>query len=105
MADAHSWQAVPLHHIFGSDELSARAGATEMMLEQPYIGLSPSDAQQLGVRDGVLLKVHNTAFNLSLAVRILEKLPSGLVGLPMGLTGMPHLPLNVPVKLHPGTSA
>jgi NADH-quinone oxidoreductase subunit G len=104
-ADPNSWQAVPLHHIFGSDELSARAGAAEMMLEQPYIGLSPADAQQLDVRDGVLLKVHNTVFNLSLAVRILEKLPAGLVGLPAGLSGMPHLPLHVPVKLHAGTNA
>jgi hypothetical protein len=57
------------------------------------------------VRDGVLLKVHNTVFNLSLAVRILEKLPAGLVGLPAGLSGMPHLPLHVPVKLHAGTNA
>jgi len=99
-----AWQAVPLHHIFGSEELSARAVATEMLLEQPYVGLSPSDAEKLGVRDGILVKVHNTEFNLSLAVRILSHLPSGLVGLPVGLTGMPYLPFDVPVKLNVGTS-
>ncbi len=99
-----SWQAVPLHHIFGSDELSARAGATEMLLEQPYVGLSPSDAERLGVRDGILIKVHNTGLTLSLTVRILEKLPSGLVGIPVGLTGMPYLPFHMPVKLNAGTS-
>jgi len=105
VAVQHAWQAVPLHHIFGSDELSARAAATETMLEQPYVGLSPSDADMLGVRDGVLIKVHNTGLTLSLAVRILQQLPSGLVGLPVGLTGMPYLPFHLPVKLNAGTSA
>jgi NADH-quinone oxidoreductase subunit G len=103
-ADKDSWQAVPLHHIFGSDELSARAGATEILLEQPYVGLSPSDAEKLGVRDGVLIKVHYTGLTLSLAVRILGQLPSGLVGIPVGLTGMPCLPFHMPVKLNAGTS-
>ncbi len=102
-ADQDSWQAVPLHHIFGSDELSARAVATETLLEQPYVGLNPSDAEKLGVRDGVLIKVHNTGFDLSLAVRILTCLPSGLVGLPVGLPGMPYLPFHMPVKLNAGT--
>ncbi len=101
----NSWQTVPLYHIFGSDELSARAAATETLLEQPYVGLSPADAERLDVRDGVLVKVHNAEFNLSLAVRILPELPSGLVGLPVGLTGMPYLPYHMPVKLNAGTSA
>ena len=102
-ADQDSWQAVPLHHIFGSDELSARAVATETLLQQPYVGLNPSDAEKLGVRDGVLIKVHNTGFDLSLTVRILTCLPSGLVGLPVGLPGMPYLPFHMPVKLNAGT--
>jgi NADH-quinone oxidoreductase subunit G len=105
MAENGTWKVVPMQHIFGSDELSARAGATEMLLEQPYVGLSPADAEMLAVRDGVLLKVHNSVFTLSLAVRILSELPAGLVGLPVGLTGMPHLPLTMPVKLHVRTSA
>jgi NADH-quinone oxidoreductase subunit G len=98
-----SWQVVPLHHIFGSDELSALAPATETLLEQPYVGLSPSDAQQLGVRDGILVKVRSREFNLSLTVRVLDQLPTGLVGLPVGLPGMPYLPLHVPVDLDQGT--
>jgi NADH-quinone oxidoreductase subunit G len=98
-----SWQVVPLHHIFGSDELSALAPATETLLEQPYVGLSPSDAQQLGVRDGILVKVRSREFNLSLTVRVLDQLPAGLVGLPVGLPGMPYLPLHVPVDLDQGT--
>jgi NADH-quinone oxidoreductase subunit G len=100
-----AWHAVPLHHIFGSEELSARAAATESLLEQPYVGLNAADAEALGVREGVLVKVHNSEFNLSLCVRILSRLPAGLVGLPVGLTGMPYLPFQVPVKLIVGTSA
>lgn len=99
-----SWQAVPMHHIFGSEELSSLAAATATLLEQPYVGLNPADAQKLDVRDGVLVKVHNTEFNLSLSVRILDQLPAGLVGLPVGLTGMPYLPFHLPVKLTAGTS-
>lgn len=103
-AEPDSWHAVPLHHIFGSEELSARAPATETLLEQPYVGLNPSDAERLGVRDGILLKVGNSEFTLSLVVRILDQLPTGLIGLPFGLTGMPYLPLQLPVKLNVGAS-
>jgi len=90
-ASTDRWQPVPLHHIFGSDELSSLAPATATLLEQPYAALNAEDAARLGVRDGMLLKIRNNEHNLSLTVRILANLPAGTLGLPVGLYGMPVL--------------
>lgn len=99
------WQPVPMHHIFGSEELSSRADATATLLEQPYVGLNPADAEQLGAREGALLKVQTGENPLSLVVRILNNLPQGLVALPVGLTGMPVICFDKPIQLFTGVSA
>ena len=102
VADTERWTAVPLYHIFGSDELSARAAATNTLLEQPYAALNPADAERLGVQEGSLIKVQTRQQSLSLVVRILRELQSGLVGLPYGLSGMPHLDFSSTVQLGTG---
>jgi NADH-quinone oxidoreductase subunit G len=99
------WQPVPLHHIFGSEELSSRASATETLLEQPYAGLNPDDAKQIGVREGALLKIQLDEQGISLIVRILHNLPRGTVGLPVGLNAMPVFRFDTLVKLLTGVSA
>jgi NADH-quinone oxidoreductase subunit G len=96
------WQPVPLHHIFGSEELSSRASATETLLEQPYVGLNPEDAEHLRAHEGALLKIQNAELSLSLVVRILKELPKGTVGLPVGLNGMPVISFDKPVQLSTG---
>ena len=98
------WQPVPLHHIFGSDELSSRAASTATLLVQPYVALNPEDAEQLNVREGALLKIQNDEHNLSLVVHIINDLPKGTVGLPVGLNGMPVISFDTPVQLSTGAS-
>ncbi len=98
------WQPVPMYHIFGSEELSSRAQATATLLEQPYVGLNPEDAEKIGVREGALLKVHSIENNLSLVVRVFKDLPQGLVALPVGLAGMPVIHFNSTVQLLTGAS-
>jgi NADH-quinone oxidoreductase subunit G len=40
------------YQIFGSDELSARSKPIQARMTDAYIGLSPTDAQQRGLRQG-----------------------------------------------------
>ena len=46
------WLLVPLHHIFGSEELSRSAPAVLELAPQAYVALNPDDALQLGVQAG-----------------------------------------------------
>ncbi|HAQ27392.1 MAG TPA: NADH-quinone oxidoreductase subunit G, partial [Pseudomonas sp.] len=44
-----SWQVVPLHHLFGSEETTALAAPIQSRIPQPYVALAEAEAQRLGV--------------------------------------------------------
>jgi NADH-quinone oxidoreductase subunit G len=82
-------QAVALHHLFGSDETSAGAAPLQERIPVPYALLAKAEAQRLGVNDGALLSLTVNGQALRLPVQITEELAIGIVGLPVGLPGIP----------------
>ena len=86
-----NWQAVPLHHLFGSEENSSRAEPIQQRMPQPYLALAEAEAQRLGVAEGATVEATLRERQLVLTVRIIEELPLGVVGLPAGLPGIPPL--------------
>ena len=83
------WQAVALHHRFGSEENSARATPIQQRIPEPYVALGEDEAQRLGLAEGTLLSLELGEQALRLPLRILPELADGLVGLPAGLPGVP----------------
>ena len=87
--------AVPLYHIFGSEELSSWAPAVRELVPKPYVALNPEDAQALGLAEGQIVRVavatssppgqSKDGKEFSLALKLASGLASGLVGLPAGL--------------------
>lgn len=88
---ANRWQVVPCHHLFGSDESSARAAPIQARIPEPYALLSEADASYLGLSEGCLLDLLVAGQPLRVALRISTQLREGLLGLPLGLPGMPPL--------------
>ncbi|MBC9251020.1 NADH-quinone oxidoreductase subunit G [Pseudomonas alcaligenes] len=84
-------QAVPLHHLFGSEENSSRAAPVQERIPQPYVALAKAEADRLGVNDGALLALTVNGQALRLPLQVNEDLAIGLVGLPVGLPGIPAL--------------
>ncbi|MBS7660486.1 NADH-quinone oxidoreductase subunit NuoG [Pseudomonas lalucatii] len=84
-----SLQAVPLHHLFGSEETSARAAPIQARAPQPYVALARAEAARLGVDDGALLSLTLNDQELRLPLQVREDLALGLAGLPVGLPGIP----------------
>lgn len=82
-------QAVPLHHLFGSEETSSRAAPLQERIPQPYVALAKAEAERLGANDGALLSLTLNGQALCLPLQIDEELAIGLVGLPVGLPGIP----------------
>lgn len=80
---------VPLYHIFGSDELSARAPVVESRIPASYLALHPTDSARLGFVDSdlIALQIGDTTAHLSLVID--SQLATGCVGLPIGLAGVP----------------
>ncbi len=81
----NEWLVVPLHHIFGSEELSARAPAIAELSPKPYVALGAEDAAALGVAEGSPVEVKLDAATARLPLRIEPGLPRGVAALPAGL--------------------
>ena len=86
---AGTWQVAPLHHLFGSEENSARAKPIQERMPEPYVALARDEAARLGVNDGALLALHVNGQALRLPLQVRDDLAVGLVGLPVGLPGIP----------------
>jgi NADH-quinone oxidoreductase subunit G len=86
------WRVVPLHHIFGDDELSALAPAIAERTPAPYVALHPEDAAALGLAQADPARVELGAATLDLAVRLRPALARGTVGLPVGLPDLVGVP-------------
>jgi NADH-quinone oxidoreductase subunit G len=82
---AGQWLAVPLYHIFGSEELSVLTPGVSELAPEPYVTLNPDDAARLGLRAGDAVDVSMEERRYRLPLRVLPTLPPGLVGLPAGL--------------------
>jgi NADH-quinone oxidoreductase subunit G len=82
------WLVIPLHHIFGSEELSVLSPAVAQLSARPYLVLNPGDAAALSLVEGGLVevKLNDTAYRLP--AKFSSELPAGLAGLPVGLPGM-----------------
>ena len=89
------WLIVPLHHIFGSEELSNSAPAVAELAPKAYLALNEADAHEIGAADGEMIDADLGDLQAQLPVRIETALPSGVAGVPVGLLDMPAV--NLPV--------
>lgn len=80
---------VPIHHIFGSEELSALSPSIAARVPAPYVALNAAEARKFGGR--VTVQDHDTA--LALGVVIDDSLPNGVAGVCVGLSPSPYRPL------------
>ncbi len=84
---------VPLHHIFGSEELSARSPSVGQRMPEGYIMVNTKDAIALNVQEKQSLAFDIQGQQYQLPVRLSESIPSGVAGLPSGLKGLPYVEL------------
>lgn len=96
-------RAVPLFHLFGSDELTARAPVVQSRIPAAFVGLNAADAGRLGLADGSSVTVSVDGAQVALPLRVME-LPAGCVGLMAGLEGVPAFRANSPVSLSGGAA-
>ncbi|MHB1131841.1 MAG: NADH-quinone oxidoreductase subunit NuoG [Chloroflexota bacterium] len=87
------WFAVPLFHIFGSDERSVLSGGVAERTPSPYLALNEADAASLGVEAGAEFTVMLGGRARRLRLVVLPELPVGVAGLPAGLPGLEGLAL------------
>lgn len=82
-------QVVSLARLFGSEELSAKSPVFQQRMGVPEGLLSPADAARLQVQDGQKIAFSWGGNHWQCLVRVSEHFPTGLVGLPLGMEGLP----------------
>ncbi|MEJ2634523.1 MAG: NADH-quinone oxidoreductase subunit NuoG [Calditrichia bacterium] len=87
------WLIVPVHHIFGSEELSVLSESVSKRVPQPYVDLNPGDAAQLKIEEAKEAEIELAGNVLRLPVKYRNEMPQGLAGLPVGLPGMAMIDL------------
>src|SRR5690606_22596668 len=87
---------VPLFHLFGSEELTARSSAIGERATAAYVALNPAEVQRLGLapHDGVEVEGHGA---LPFVVR--DSIREGCVGVSVGLAGLNIRNLGSAVRL------
>lgn len=84
---------VPVHHIFGSEELSAHTPGIAERSPRPYLALNKEDAGRLGIKEGDEVEFSINGETHRFPVRLLSSLPSGVAGLPAGIQGLQGISL------------
>jgi len=82
------WLIVPAHHIFGSEELSILSPGVAARCPEPYLGVSPEDAEALQMVDGNKVKLVMQAAEYKVSARIISSLVRGIAVLPVGFRGV-----------------
>jgi NADH-quinone oxidoreductase subunit G len=92
-----SWKGhllmVPLHHIFGSEELSARSPSIKERSPNAYVMINIEDAVDLQVQENHLLSFEVDHQPYRLPVKLSAAMPKGVAGLPYGLQDLPFVEL------------
>ena len=91
--EAGRWLVVPSQHIFGSEELSARAPAIAELCKPPCLSLNPDDARTLGVQVGTTIEVTFESGQVRLPIILAPELPSGIAAISAGRPETAGFPL------------
>ena len=93
-----TFRLIPIHLVFGSDELSNQSWPIRARIPAPFVFMSQHDADALSVKPGNGVKVSGIAE--SLEVKVDSRLPDGLLGIPKGLvnfwfSGVPEVQISI----------
>jgi NADH-quinone oxidoreductase subunit G len=84
---------VPVHHIFGSEELSAQSPSVAERAPTPYVILNGEDAAHFRMNENDVVSFEIDGQPYQLPLRINNTIAKGMGGLPYGLNGLPFVEL------------
>lgn len=96
---------IPLYHIFGSEEMSARAAALSERVPEPYAAINPETASRFEIQEGVTLRIVADDYQRELPVRIIKNIARHIIGVPTGLPGSGAALRPAIVKVETGAKA
>jgi NADH-quinone oxidoreductase subunit G len=87
------WRAVALYHVFGSEEMSILSPGIAERMPNPYLAMNPEDAAALRIIAGDPVTVTLDRLRVDLPVRLMPGLSRTVIGVPVGIPGIPVVKL------------
>ena len=100
VTNSESFRLVPMHHIFASGEFSVKTPAMESRIPLAVFAVGEQDATRLNVQDGQEITVQAGETTVRLPVQVIDYLPTGYIGYPVGQA--PTVSLAEPVSIAVG---
>ena len=79
---------VPLHHIFGSEELSSFSQPVSELIPEPYAAMNKKESGRLGCDEGDIINIRNDSINVQLPLKLNDSIPDGIAGYPSGFNSI-----------------
>lgn len=79
-----AYRLLPIHNIFGSGEMTVKAPVMESRIPEAAFSVSEDDAKRLNIQDGQRITIKAGASVVNLPVKVVEYLPFGYIGYPVG---------------------
>ena len=90
----NSLRVAPYYQLFGSEEMTQRSPDIQKRMSKPILVMNSNDAVSLGIKNGTTIEFICLGEKQSLSVVYSHTLHSGLIGLPLGLPGIPPFLIN-----------
>ena len=100
LLNPESFRLVPMHHIFASGEFTVKTPAMESRIPEAAFAVGAEDAARLNIQEGQALTVQAGESSICLPVRVIDYLPTGYIGYPVGQA--PTISLAEPVSVAVG---
>ncbi|MCU0591844.1 MAG: molybdopterin-dependent oxidoreductase, partial [Desulfobacterales bacterium] len=81
-AEPDDLEVILTERTFGTEELSSYSACLETLEEEPFAGLSPNDAENLGIRDGERITIRTEDGAVGLVARVCGNMAAGTVMIP-----------------------
>jgi NADH-quinone oxidoreductase subunit G len=93
--------SVPVHCLFGSEELSQQAPVMRSRIPAAHVVISPATAGRIHLDGGAIAELGFGGATLRIAVRVEPGFAENCVGVPAGVPGVPVIAPGTPVTLLP----
>jgi NADH-quinone oxidoreductase subunit G len=81
-AEPDDIEVILTERTFGTEELSSYSTCLETLEDEPFAGLSPNDAEAVGIRDGDRIAIRTENGAVELAARVCDNMAAGAVLIP-----------------------
>ena len=92
-----AFRLVPMHHIFASGEFTVKTPAMQSRIPEAMFAVGEQDAARMNLQDGQRITVKAGDSIVNLPIQVIEYLPTGYIGYPVGLA--PTISLAEPVAV------